>query len=287
MEWNRSYSSFLQGSNQDQYQESTVTVSPGFLCDLCSEIFDEEVELKNHVKDEHKVLIVAEAYSPQPLPGTGGDSLDSVELSFPSHARQRLVKKQSKRRPAILFSCDKCDYTTKVKASMKVHRLIHTLDCPYCDFKSVRQLNLKEHILSEHKHEMYLPDSREHAADVVGTSNRVVSSAAIKKGSGQQKFIIGEIANQGLLNKLTPSPNVMTEEFSYIRDINKPSVIVNKETVEIMNKALQFLTDHTKHVDELVEVEEEQIEVIVPDYSARGDAVDDDNHNDVYKWTIV
>jgi len=285
MEWSSAYSSFLHGSNQ--FQENAVTESQGFLCDLCSEIFDAEIELKNHVKDEHKVLIVAEAYSPQPLPGTGGDSFDNVELPSPSHASQRIAKKTNKRRPVTLFCCDKCDYTTKVKASMKVHRLIHTLDCPYCDFKSVRQLNLKEHILSEHKHEMYLPDSRKHGVGVVSTSNRVVSSAGIKKGSGQQKFILGKIANQGLLNKLTLTSNMMTEEFSYIRDINKPSVIVNKETVETMNKALQFLTDHTKQVDELVEVEEENIEVIVPDYSVKGDVAVDDNHNDVFKWTIA
>merc|ERR1712025_57634 len=106
-------------------------------------------------------------------------------------------------------------------------------------------------------------------------------------GVGHQKFILGEIANQGLLNKLTPGTKVMAEEFSYIRDINKPRVIVNKETVEFMNKALQFLSDHVKQNEELVEVEEEQIEVIVPDNSASGDIAVDNNHNEVYNWMIV
>jgi len=284
MEWSSGFSSFFQGPHQNQYQENAITTSQGFLCDLCSEIFDEEIKLKDHVKDEHKVLIVAEAYSPQSLSVPGGDG---DEISSPSHARLRIVAKESKKRPSTLFYCDKCDYTTKVKASMKVHKLIHTLDCPYCEFKSVRQLNLKEHILSEHKNEMYLPESRHHGVGVVSGSIRGVSSGGVKRGPGQQKFILGKIANQGLLSKLTPGPNMMTEEFSYILDINKPSVIVNRGSVDIVNKALQFLADHVKHDEEMVEVEEEQIEVIVPDYSASGDVAVDNNHNDVYNWMII
>ena len=284
MELSNAYSSFLQVSDQNRNKGNNLTESQGFLCDLCSEIFDEEIELKSHVKDEHKVLIVAEAYSPESLPGGGG-----IETPPPARARIRKVKKASKRRPVTIFFCDKCDYTTKVKASMKVHKLVHTLDCPYCEFKSVRQVNLKEHILSEHKNEMYLPDGKKHdVGGVASCSTRGgVSSGGIKQGVGQQKFILGEIANEGLLKKLTPGTNVMAEEFSYIRDINKPRVIVNKETVEIMNKALQFLSDHVKQDEELVEVEEEQIEVIVPDNSASGDITVDDNHNDVYNWMIV
>ena len=143
--------------------------------------------------------------------------------------------------------------------------------------------------MSEHKNEMYLPDSKNYNVGVASCSTRGVSSGSggFKKGVGQQKFILGEIANQGLLKKLTPGTKVMAEEFSYIRDINKPRVIVNKETVEIMNKALQFLSDHVKQNEELVEVEEEQIEVIVPDNSASGDIAVDNNHNDVYNWMIV
>ena len=55
----------------------------------------------------------------------------------------------------------------------------------------------------------------------------------------------------------------------------------------IMNKALQFLSDHVKQNEELIEVEEEQIEVIVPDNSASGDIAVNNNHNDVYNWMIV
>jgi len=132
---------------------------------------------------------------------------------------------------------------------------------------------------------MYLP-SRHESVGVGSGSIRGVSNGGIKKGSGHQIFILGKIAIQGLLNKLHPSTNMITEEFSYISDNNKPSVIVNKETVDIVNKALQFLADNVKQYEEMVEVEEEQIEVIVPDYSASGDVTVDDNHNDMYNWMI-
>ena len=54
-------------------------------------------------------------------------------------------------------------------------------------------------------------------------------------------------------------------------------MIVNKETVEMMNKALQFMANEVKQNEELVEVEEEQIDAIVPDYSASGNIAVDNN----------
>ena len=68
-----------------------------------------------------------------------------------------------------------------------------------------------------------------------------------------------------------------TEDVSFVRDILKPRVIVNKETVEMMNKALQFTANEVKQNEELVEVEEEQIDAIVPDYSASGNIAVDNN----------
>ena len=148
----------------------------------------------------------------------------------------------------------------------------------------MRQVNLREHILSEHKNEMYLPDSKNYNVGVASCSTRGVSSGSggFKKGVGQQKVILGEIANQGLLKKLTPSTNVMTEEFSYVRDIHQPRVIVKKKTVEMMNKAIQFMTDDVKLNGEWVEVEDDQIEVIVPDYFSASGNIAVDNYHNVY-----
>merc|ERR550519_2359457 len=119
--------------------------SQGYLCDFCSEIFVEENELRSHVKDDHKI----DWYTPTEF-STSSDSNDQSSLSDVSFHSFVMKKKRRSAAPARIFTCDKCDYKTKVKSSMKVHKLVHTLDCPYCEYKTVWQQQLKEHIVTDH-----------------------------------------------------------------------------------------------------------------------------------------
>ena len=234
--------------------------SQGYLCDLCSEIFPDESDLKKHIEDEHEDKLVSEYSSPVE---------SDLAAVLPTRMFQEVSRKKSKKRPTRSFSCDKCDYTTMVKSSMKMHMLVHTVDCPYCEFKTVRQSNLKEHIMSDHKTQIFLLDKRERG----GTVTR-----------GGEEFIFGEIANQGLLNKIPQSPNLLTGEFSYIGEVNKPRVIVSTDTIDVTNKAIQFLAEHTntkqETLEDLLEVEEHHMEVVVADDV-------DNNCNDVYSWSVI
>ena len=256
--------------------------SAGFLCDLCSEIFPKEIDLRKHVKEEHNIICYATAeYS------SSGESdktdLSSITVSDQKEISLKMKKSSMRRRRGVAreFTCDKCEYTTKVKASMKVHKLIHTVDCPYCQFKTVKQSSLKEHIMSDHQTQMVMPV-------MGGMGGRAVAR------TGEQ-FILGDIANQRLLNKITPSEDLLTGEFSYIGDIFKPGVIVSRETVILTSQALQFLTDNAKQKEiqeveeEMVEIEEQQIEVIVSDEQAREiiSQTDDSPSNNIYNWRIV
>ena len=253
----------------------------GYLCDFCSEIFTEEFELANHVKDDHNLDWLATAeYSSSCESDGDGDQTDRSSLCS-DQTRVSLPSSYIRRRAARIFSCDKCDYKTNVKASMKVHKLIHTLDCPYCQFKTVRQHHLKEHIISDHQTKMMKPDK-----DVWGRG-------AVSKGGEQ--FILGDIANQRLLNTIRPGQDSHSGDFSYIGDIMKPSVIVSKETMVLTNQALQFLAglagqeEAEQMGEQMVEVEESQIEVIVSDECAReiiGNVEVTDGQK-IYDWKIV
>ena len=251
--------------------------STGFLCDSCSEIFHEEIELRTHVAEEHNDLCFAVAnYS-----SSGESDITAISLISDQNKRMKNSTRKmmtSRRRAARLFTCDKCEYTTKIKASMKVHKLVHTVDCPYCQFKTVKQSSLKEHIVSDHQAQMLVPVTGD-MVEYVGTAAR-----------NEEEFISGDRANQRLLNKITPSEDLLTGEFSYIGDISRPKVIVSKEAVLMTERAFQFLAEaeNTKQEDveeEMIEVEEEQIEVIVPDDA--GLMMNEDSNDNTCNWMIV
>ena len=239
--------------------------SHGYLCDSCSEIYSAEAELKNHIESEHSSLLcfsttqcsssgeesyyVAEV--PSPLIDQNDESCASVALTGTF-----VQKTVSKRRPTRTYRCDKCDYSTNVKGCLGKHKLTHTLDCPYCLYKTVRQSNLKDHIVADHHTEMFLPKS-------------LSEDEYQLKGGGQ--FIYGDIANQSLLNKAHHGLEYLKPEFSYIQDLYKPKVIVDTGSMKLATKALEFLTEYQIKRDcnfnEMVEVEENQFEVIVSDES--------------------
>ncbi|CAH0549304.1 unnamed protein product [Brassicogethes aeneus] len=53
------------------------------------------------------------------------------------------------------FKCDKCDYVTVRKSTIKIHLKIHDkqsyFKCDYCQYKAAKLLTLHAHILSKHK----------------------------------------------------------------------------------------------------------------------------------------
>ena len=69
----------------------------------------------------------------------------------PSPARQDNKKRTGRpRKPRAILTCEFCSYTTPIKSCMSSHRLTHTLDCPFCQFKTIIPERLTDHL--QHKH---------------------------------------------------------------------------------------------------------------------------------------
>ena len=59
-------------------------------------------------------------------------------------------KMKKPRKPRVIHCCEFCSYTTKIKSCMTTHRLTHTLDCPFCPFKTIRPERLTDHMTNKH-----------------------------------------------------------------------------------------------------------------------------------------
>lgn len=160
---------------------------------------------------------------------------NSVLLSpNPGNDRKASIPNTKKRgrkpHPPRLYYCENCDYKTKIKFSMKSHLLTHTLDCPFCPFKTVRQDNyLSQHIKKEH----------------------LDSKGALKKqwltGDGdnnvpwhRRQFFMVDIANNP---KLRSSDD---PQFAYLRHIpdGRQRLVFKGSDVELAQSAHGFLSSN-------------------------------------------
>jgi len=49
-----------------------------------------------------------------------------------------------------MHTCEFCSYTTQTKSCMTSHRLTHTLDCPFCQYKTIIPHRLTAHLRNKH-----------------------------------------------------------------------------------------------------------------------------------------
>ena len=78
-----------------------------------------------------------------------------VEVFFPPAPPPATAKKKTKgprkaRKARVVHSCEFCSYTTKIKSCMNSHRLTHTLDCPFCPFRTIITDRLSDHVANKH-----------------------------------------------------------------------------------------------------------------------------------------
>ena len=75
---------------------------------------------------------------------------DSKVLFPPPAAPPPKKKTKAPRKARVIHSCEFCSYTTKIKSCMNSHRLTHTLDCPFCPFKTIIADRLSDHMANKH-----------------------------------------------------------------------------------------------------------------------------------------
>ena len=128
----------------------------------------------------------------------------------------------------LTYLCQHCDFKTKIKSCIRAHRLTHTMDCPFCLFKTVRKNYLTEHIKAEH-------------LDEQGCLKGPKEEASIN-------FFAAELAS-------SPSPLLATAQdpgFSYLRPVLRPSIITNHHDVRIVDAALKYLNYVNSHLPQLI-----------------------------------
>ena len=133
-------------------------------CEVCGKQMSEN-HLKRHIKQQHE-----EKKYPCDICG--------LMLLETSHRQHKFVHLKGKIEP---FKCDQCDYTTLIKAQMKIHkqdkhgpklfscelcglmfgtkRKLHshvstthagTFHCPHCDFQAINRNTFKNHVKVKH-----------------------------------------------------------------------------------------------------------------------------------------
>ena len=151
---------------------------------------------------------------------------------FPEIDNQANIKKRGRKpHPPRLFFCENCDYKTKNKSCMKSHLLTHTLDCPFCHFKTIRKDNyLSQHIKNEHL------DSN---GDL--KSNWLTADRDNNVPWHQRKFFMVDIANNPKLTKTDNDPN-----FSYLKQIpdGRQRLVFKGSDVELAQSAHRFLSQN-------------------------------------------
>ena len=256
--------------------------SDGFLCDLCSEIYEVESELIEHMFDDHEITnyvptdYLMDNESPESFIEIDEDSEDGevetkdldikdaddivIDLTTNNNhddnnaadiqvigdgdeAVSSNLKnsnandpgedvfvapvKRKRGRPPLpkqTYFCEHCDYKTMIKSVMKTHKLIHTMDCPYCPFKTVRENCLTEHIRMEHLDE----NGAEKSLWMQGSGG---SSWMVKD------FLFADLANRNATVGFPVSPH----SFSYLSQCLRPTIIRNTKNVEIAQSAFDFL----------------------------------------------
>lgn len=128
----------------------------------------------------------------------------------------------------LTYLCQHCDFKTKIKSCIRAHRLTHTMDCPFCYFKTVRKNYLTEHIKAEHLDEQGRLKGPKEEANI--------------------NFIAAELAS-------SPSPLLATAQdpgFSYLHPVHRPSIITNHHDVRIVDAALKYLNYVNSHLPQLI-----------------------------------
>ena len=75
---------------------------------------------------------------------------DSKILFPPPSVPPPKKKTKAPRKARVIHCCEFCSYTTKIKSCMNSHRLTHTLDCPFCPFKTIIADRLTDHMANKH-----------------------------------------------------------------------------------------------------------------------------------------
>jgi len=309
----------------------------GYLCDVCSEIFSLESELRNHVFDDHfldnyvfteesadvsEVLVTenesesedsvediynedyiintnivdcveetvvannneveesdvclpdVQEYRPEPadedalpdIPDYRDDAEDVVEarddpgakgkysvenLSINEYVELHSVmlkpvsgnhsgesnpgkkKRGRPQHPPRLYYCEHCDYKSKIKNCMRSHILTHTLDCPFCPFKTIpiRQNHLTRHINTHH-------------LDQQGAVKTTFIETRDEFHWSRKEFLIVDISN-----KADPGASAeLGPEFSYLHQYqssSRPSIIMSRSSseVKLVQSAHSYLTN--------------------------------------------
>jgi len=63
------------------------------------------------------------------------------------------------KRPKYKFECRICGHMTNYQQNIKLHFLSHARNCPFCRFKTVGELTLKNHILAKHEKKLEIRHS--------------------------------------------------------------------------------------------------------------------------------
>ena len=92
-----------------------------------------------------------------------------------------------------LHHCDKCKFTTTIKNSLKMHKLTHAENCPFCSFQAVKLELLRLHILSAHA--VGAEEERKQETIINNINNKRVRftnmESSIKENNKKFKFMIG------------------------------------------------------------------------------------------------
>ena len=126
--------------------------------------------------------------------------------------RESSVGRKNKKVLSPLYACDNCNFTTRSKNIIHQHRLIHTLDCPFCPFKTVRENYLTVHIKDKH-------------LDDKGRAKNKWLSEDGGFDLENRDFIMLDLAN----HQNVESANNHEERFQYLSNyqMRRPSVIRN------------------------------------------------------------
>ena len=113
-------------------------------CDYCQKVYKEKNKLKHHIDYQH------EKKERKKYSCADCDKTWTSKSSFSSHIKVH---------QGVLFSCDKCAYTTSLMATLRCHKKRNhekqeILECDKCDYKGIRE-NLLAHIQSKHGSEKF------------------------------------------------------------------------------------------------------------------------------------
>ena len=134
------------------------------------------------------------------------------------------------RKPRVIHCCEFCPYTTKIKSCMSTHRLTHTLDCPFCPFKTIRSEKLTEHMANKHfnnNNQLQLQRRPNRPRNYMKEEFILASNPANNQNQSQEGGGVGGVGGSGGAG------------FQYLR----PGVIITSKDVEKVAAAQEYLNN--------------------------------------------